>query len=251
MNNSFMDRPQNLNSNSLLHDNPALTLSGQLYHLGNGERLLGSNSGTALPEEPTFLSGMIHTSHVLVDMEAYMTMRWGVYNSTYEELSNDRVVLSKGLDNSLHKCPPVSRAVSSLDVLSDMASASHNKHKNPTSIATSDERRNECVENVAAAWGVDTQACGKKEARFRRSSSYNDAAGITTETSFIDVLKKPVFSEADAANAAALESSDGSLTARNGKKKGKKGRQIDPALLGFKVSSNRIMMGEIQHLDDI
>ena len=50
----------------------------------------------------------------------------------------DRVVLSKGLDNSLHKCPPVSRAVSSLDVLSDMASASHNKHKNPTSIATSD-----------------------------------------------------------------------------------------------------------------
>ncbi|KAJ6691281.1 GYF DOMAIN-CONTAINING PROTEIN [Salix koriyanagi] len=316
MNNSFMDRPQNLNSNSLLHDNPALTLSGQLYHLGNGERLLGSNSGTALPEEPTFLSGMIHTSHgndvdnrfgskytkdkVLAELDnrsgskCVRTMstsvshieenfveqaetamdlvnshsrhsslssaggygglhdyEMGVYNSTYEELSNDRVVLSKGLDNSLHKCPPVSRAVSSLDVLSDMASASHNKHKNPTSIATSDERRNECVENVAAAWGVDTQACGKKEARFRRSSSYNDAAGITTETSFIDVLKKPVFSEADAANAAALESSDGSLTARNGKKKGKKGRQIDPALLGFKVSSNRIMMGEIQHLDDI
>ncbi|KAG5226801.1 protein ESSENTIAL FOR POTEXVIRUS ACCUMULATION [Salix suchowensis] len=281
MNNSFMDRPQNLNSNSLLHDNPALTLSGQLYHLGNGERLLGSNSGTALPEEPTFLSGMIHTSHgndvdnrfgskytkdkVLAELDnrsgskcvrtmstsvshieenfveqaetamdlvnshsrhSSLSSAEGVYNSTYEELSNDRVVLSKGLDNSLHKCPPVSRAVSSLD-------------------------RNECVENVAAAWGVDTQACGKKEARFRRSSSYNDAAGITTETSFIDVLKKPVFSEADAANAAALESSDGSLTARNGKKKGKKGRQIDPALLGFKVSSNRIMMGEIQHLDDI
>uniref|UniRef100_A0A6N2N6E9 GYF domain-containing protein n=1 Tax=Salix viminalis TaxID=40686 RepID=A0A6N2N6E9_SALVM len=316
MNNSFMDRLQNLNSNSLLHDNPALTLSGQLYHLGNGERLLGSNSGTALPEEPTFLSGMIHTSHgndvdnrfgskytkdkVLAELDnrsgskCVRTMstsvshieenfvqqaetamdlvnshsrhsslssaggygglhdyEMGVYNSTYEELSNDRVVLSKGLDNSLHKCPPVSRAVSSLDVLSDMASASHNKHKNPTSIATSDERRNESVENVAAAWGGDTQACGKKEARFRRTSSYNDAAGITTETSFIDVLKKPVFSEADAANAAALESSDGSLTARNGKKKGKKGRQIDPALLGFKVSSNRIMMGEIQHLDDI
>ncbi|KAJ6421025.1 hypothetical protein OIU84_028406 [Salix udensis] len=316
MNNSFMDRPQNLNSNSLLHDNPALTLSGQLYHLGNGERLLGSNSGTALPEEPTILSGMIHTSHgndvdnrsgskytkdkVLAELDnrsgskCVRTMstsvshieenfveqaetamdlvnshsrhsslssaggygglhdyEMGVYNSTYEELSNDRVVLSKRLDNSLHKCPPVSRAVSSLDVLSDMASASHNKHKNPTSIATSDERRNESVENVAAAWGGDTQACGKKEARFRRTSSYNDAAGITTETSFIDVLKKPVFSEADAANAAALESSDGSLTGRNGKKKGKKGRQIDPALLGFKVSSNRIMMGEIQHLDDI
>jgi PERQ amino acid-rich with GYF domain-containing protein len=60
MNNSFMDRPQHLNSNSLLHDNPAMALSGQL-HLGNGERLHGSNSG-ALPEEPTFLSGMIDTS---------------------------------------------------------------------------------------------------------------------------------------------------------------------------------------------
>uniref|UniRef100_A0A2N9IEK7 Uncharacterized protein n=1 Tax=Fagus sylvatica TaxID=28930 RepID=A0A2N9IEK7_FAGSY len=31
---------------------------------------------------------------------------------------------------------------------------------------------------------------------------------------------------------------------------GKKGRQIDPALLGFKVSSNQIMMGEIQRLED-
>ena len=50
----------------------------------------------------------------------------------------DRVILSKGLDNSLHKHPSVSRASSSLDVLSDMASASHNKHKNSTSIATSD-----------------------------------------------------------------------------------------------------------------
>ncbi|KAF9663545.1 hypothetical protein SADUNF_Sadunf17G0062500 [Salix dunnii] len=324
MNNEFIDRPQNLNSKSLLHDNPALALSGQLHHLENGERLLGSNSGTALLEEPTFLSGMIHTSHgndvgdrfgskytkdkVLAELdnrsgskgaramsrsvshieensveqaETAMDLvnahsrhsslssaggygglhgyEMGLDNSTYEEVSNDstylllvdRVVLSKGLDNSLHKCPPVSRAVSSLDVLSDMATASHNKHKNPTSIATSDERRNESVENVAAAWGDDTQACGNKEARFRRTSSHNDAAGITTETSFIDVLKKPVFSEADAASVAALESSDGSLTGRNGKKKGKKGRQIDPALLGFKVSSNRIMMGEIQHLDDI
>lgn len=37
---------------------------------------------------------------------------------------------------------------------------------------------------------------------------------------------------------------------KSGKKKAKKGRQIDPALLGFKVTSNRIMMGEIQRIDD-
>ena len=34
-----------------------------------------------------------------------------------------------------------------------------------------------------------------------------------------------------------------------GKKKGKKGRQLDPALLGFKVTSNRLM-GEIHRADD-
>ncbi|KAJ6860447.1 protein ESSENTIAL FOR POTEXVIRUS ACCUMULATION 1-like isoform X2 [Populus alba x Populus x berolinensis] len=202
MNNSFMDRPQHLNSNSLLHDNPAMALSGQVHLLGNGERLHGSNSG-ALPEEPTFLSGMIDTSqanHVdnrfgskyikdkdlaeldnrsgskcaramsrsvshieenfVEQAETAMDLvnahsrhsslssaggygglhgyEMGLDNSTSEEVSNDRVILSKRLDNSLHKHPSVSRASSSLDVLSDMASASHNKHKNSTSIATSD-----------------------------------------------------------------------------------------------------------------
>ena len=98
---------------------------------------------------------------------------------------------------------------------------------------------------MAATRGDDNQTFGKKEGRFRRTSSYNDA-GIA-ETSFMDVLKKPVFTQAEATNVAALESSDGSVSGRSGKKKGKKGRHIDPALLGFKVSSNRIMMGEIQH----
>ena len=46
------------------------------------------------------------------------------------------------------------------------------------------------------------------------------------------------------------EPSDGTQGGRGGKKKGKKGRQIDLALLGFKVTSNRIMMGEIQSMDD-
>ena len=49
--------------------------------------------------------------------------------------------------------------------------------------------------------------------------------------------------------ATVLESADGQ-GGKTGKKKGKKGRQIDPALLGFKVTSNRIMMGEIQRIED-
>lgn len=47
-------------------------------------------------------------------------------------------ILTRGLDNALHKRPPVSRALSSQDVLSDMASASHVKQKNSTNVAMSD-----------------------------------------------------------------------------------------------------------------
>ncbi|KAG0455647.1 hypothetical protein HPP92_024939 [Vanilla planifolia] len=41
---------------------------------------------------------------------------------------------------------------------------------------------------------------------------------------------------------------DGS--SRGGKKKGKKGKKLNPAILGFNVVSNRIMMGEIQTVED-
>ena len=113
------------------------------------------------------------------------------------------------------------------------------------------EGRQEAVANLGAMRTVETLASGKKDVRFRRTSSCNDAA--VSEASFIEILKKPVLhgTGTEAVNGAALEPSDGaSQVGRSGKKKGKKGRQIDPALLGFKVTSNRIMMGEIQHLDD-
>lgn len=82
--------------------------------------------------------------------------------------------------------------------------------------------------------------------RFLRTSSYGDAA--VPEASFVDMLKKPVSSEAVAASGAPGSTDAG--PGRSGKKKGKKGRQIDPSLLGFKVHSNRIMIGEIQRLGD-
>lgn len=43
--------------------------------------------------------------------------------------------------------------------------------------------------------------------------------------------------------------SDGSSKG-GGKKKGKKGKKVSPAVLGFNVVSNRIMMGEIQGVED-
>lgn len=37
---------------------------------------------------------------------------------------------------------------------------------------------------------------------------------------------------------------------KGGKKKGKKGKKVSPSVLGFNVVSNRIMMGEIQTVED-
>ncbi|XP_022741972.1 uncharacterized protein LOC111293493 isoform X3 [Durio zibethinus] len=168
-----------------------------------------------------------------------------------EDASNDKLMslLSKGLDKVSKKCPPVSRVSSSQDVFSDQNSAPFVKQKNSTSLTTSDEGRQEAAANLGAVRTVETQASSKKDIRFRRTSSCNDAA--VSEASFIDILKKPVLHGAEVVNSSALEPSDGASQAgRSGKKKGKKGRQIDPSLLGFKVTSNRIMMGEIQRLDD-
>lgn len=39
-------------------------------------------------------------------------------------------------------------------------------------------------------------------------------------------------------------------TKGGGKKKGKKGKKVSPSVLGFNVVSNRIMMGEIQTVED-
>ena len=97
----------------------------------------------------------------------------------------------------------------------------------------------------------DSMAASKRDARFHRTSSFSDAD--VSEASFMDMLKSnakksaPVDGQTSSAGASEL---DGTLNRSNSKKKGKKGRQIDPALLGFKVTSNRIMMGEIQRIDD-
>ncbi|KAL5864527.1 hypothetical protein ACOSQ3_002041 [Xanthoceras sorbifolium] len=167
------------------------------------------------------------------------------------EISNDRLpaIYPKGHDNDLNKRPPVSRAASFHDVLPQPTSGSFVKQKSSTTTLSSDEGKRECVSNPVESHVSETQASGKKDLRFRRTSSCSDAA--VSETSFIDMLKKPVPLESDPSNGVGLESSDGGAPAgRSGKRKGKKGRQIDPALLGFKVSSNRIMMGEIQRLED-
>lgn len=152
--------------------------------------------------------------------------------------------LPQKLDNALQNRLPT---WSSQDLISEGNHATSVKPKNTSSNPTSSdaqEGKRLVSGNSAPSRIPESQKSSKKDGRFRTSSS---------EASFMDVLKKPVNHGIDAAaNAPALESSDAgnSQSGRNGKKKGKKGRQINPALLGFKVTSNRILMGEIHRADD-
>ncbi|KAI3983435.1 hypothetical protein MKX01_038855 [Papaver californicum] len=109
--------------------------------------------------------------------------------------------------------------------------------------------------SVEGRWDSETvSSSGMKHTGFRRTSSSSDTDDAS-ETSFIDMLKsankqqqqQQMMVEGGGDNS--MELLDGAQ-GKYGKKKGKKGKQINPALLGFKVTSNRIMMGEIQRLEE-
>ncbi|XP_048318105.2 protein ESSENTIAL FOR POTEXVIRUS ACCUMULATION 1 isoform X2 [Ziziphus jujuba] len=182
----------------------------------------------------------------------------GLYNDKFrpsnffvEDIGKDRLsVSSKGPDNILlRRPPPASHTSSSQDGLAELVSNPVFRGKN-TSNAAPDGGWQDAVGN-STSQGSDTIASLKKDMRFRRTSSCDDAD--VSEASFMDMLKSNAkkTSPADITHVTAgiSDSSDG-MQGRGGKKKGKKGRQIDPALLGFKVTSNRIMMGEIQRIDE-
>lgn len=173
-------------------------------------------------------------------------------NSFTEEMANERIptASSRVSENVLLRHPPVPRPLSSQEGLSDLASDPVTKGMNPA-ISTSDGTKRETGNAAVVQAAPDTSSSGKKDMRFRRTNSCSDAD--VSETSFIDMLKsnakKPPQAEGRASGGPS-ETGDASHGGKSGKKKGKKGRQIDPALLGFKVTSNRIMMGEIQRIED-
>ncbi|KAJ9176140.1 hypothetical protein P3X46_011485 [Hevea brasiliensis] len=166
----------------------------------------------------------------------------GQQNSFAEDINMNQVpVLFKGQESILLRRPPVSHASSSQEGLSELAADTVVRAKSSSGVEGGN----------LVSQGSDSTASGKTDVHFRRTSSCGDAD--VSEPSFIDMLKsnakKNIAPEAHM-TAAGSESSDGTQGGRSGKKKGKKGRQIDPALLGFKVTSNRIMMGEIQRIED-
>ncbi|CAA2995109.1 uncharacterized protein LOC111375922 isoform X1 [Olea europaea subsp. europaea] len=174
-------------------------------------------------------------------------------NSFSEEAAKDRLqsIASKMPENILLRRPPVSRAASAQGGLSELSADSVTRGKHIPNAIPSDGIRGETGGNPGNS---DSQSSGKKAMQFQRTLSCSDADVL--ETSFSDMLKSnakkptPQESNAPAAGAGASESSDMAMGAKSSKKKGKKGRQIDPALLGFKVTSNRILMGEIQRIED-
>ncbi|KAL9271097.1 ESSENTIAL FOR POTEXVIRUS ACCUMULATION 1-like protein [Drosera capensis] len=175
----------------------------------------------------------------------FYTEKMGQPDSFKEQIAADRVpmILARGSEKILLKRPPVTRALLSQELF-DHAIDAGTRGVTPA-VGASDAGKHGGHGGGVANPAPDATASTTKDARFRRTSSCSDAD--VSEPSFIDMLKsntkKPPLPDAQA------DSVDGAQGARSGKKKGKKGRQIDPKLLGFKVTSNRIMMGEIQRID--
>ncbi|XP_022777068.1 uncharacterized protein LOC111318448 isoform X2 [Durio zibethinus] len=171
----------------------------------------------------------------------------GSCNSFPDDVAKDCVrVPAKAQDNMLLRHTSVSHTSLSQEGLSDIVFNPAGTGK--FSLGSNEGGKPDPGGNLANQ--LDVGASAKKGMLFRRTSSYGD--GDVSEASFIDMLKSNAKKNAmpEVYGTAGPESSDGTQGGRGAKKKGKKGRQIDPALLGFKVTSNRIMMGEIQHVDD-
>ncbi|TVU34585.1 hypothetical protein EJB05_16422 [Eragrostis curvula] len=143
--------------------------------------------------------------------------------------------ISKGNSHSLLKRPASQHSATSQGAPVDMSSTIRLKKAGH---ASSDENK---MESGVASVAQAMEAPSNKEAgaySMPSTTTNPDASG----PSFSEMLKsnkKPPL-QYDAS-----ESADGGPGGKGAKKKTKKGKQIDPSLLGFKVHSNRIMMGEI------
>ncbi|KAG0446894.1 hypothetical protein HPP92_028600 [Vanilla planifolia] len=133
--------------------------------------------------------------------------------------------------------------------LFELATAPTIKTKNPSGFQSAEGKGEAGGNGATTIVPGASSTIAPKDTRFRRTSSHDADA---PEASFIDVIKnntKKPATESEV-HSGAHDLAETGHGAKSGKKKGKKGRQIDPSLLGFKVHSNRIMMGEIQRPDD-
>ncbi|KAK7835648.1 hypothetical protein CFP56_023278 [Quercus suber] len=218
LNDSFTKRPRDSNSSAFLQDHfVGVAVNEQKFNnLGKSERSpFGSNSG-----DQSFLLGTKDTSHV-----GYV---------------NNSLIVKSATDKDL------------LELEGNMGKRHGSKGMISTSSSVSEITEN-LSEKTETAFGRELPFNAHSR-HSSLSSAGGDGGGLFSYEMGLDKSLRGediVLPETDVASGAPSESSDGGIQAgRSGKKKGKKGRQIDPALLGFKVSSNRIMMGEIQRFED-
>ncbi|KAI3731401.1 hypothetical protein L1987_62589 [Smallanthus sonchifolius] len=186
------------------------------------ERIVQQGGDTAIDHGEMPNNVGRHTSSVIGGNNSLYNDKAGP-SELFAGEAKDRV--SKRSDyNILLKHPPVSRASSSHEALSDLASGSALRGINDSTLT--DPEGEHATKNASEG--------GKNDVGFRRTSPMSDT-DVAETASFSDMLKsnvkKPPVPMPDTA-----EGTDGH-GAKTGKKKGKKGRQIDPALLGFKVTS--------------
>ncbi|CAK9868976.1 unnamed protein product [Sphagnum jensenii] len=96
-----------------------------------------------------------------------------------------------------------------------------------------------------------TQASSKPVVLMSRTASDSNSlllptSGKTPERSKSSTADINRFLEEEAP----VDMENSANSAAGDKKKGKKGKVVDPSLLGFSVASNRILMGEIQRIED-
>uniref|UniRef100_A0A0E0JSZ3 GYF domain-containing protein n=1 Tax=Oryza punctata TaxID=4537 RepID=A0A0E0JSZ3_ORYPU len=148
--------------------------------------------------------------------------------------------MPKGGTHSLLKRPPSQHGSATQAVSTDISSTIRLKKAGH---ASSDDHKLESGV-TSGAQPVDIPVSTNKEAGSFISPSGTSVDGPSFRE-MVKSTKKPALQQYDAS-----ESADGGPGGKGAKKKTKKGKQIDPSLLGFKVHSNRIMMGEIHRLDD-
>ncbi|AQK98456.1 GYF domain-containing protein [Zea mays] len=144
--------------------------------------------------------------------------------------------MSKGSSHSLLKRSTNQHTTTSQSVPTDLSAIRLKK----AGLASSDENKMEAG-FASVAQGMEGCVPSNKETgAYGMPSATNnpDASGQSFSEALKSSRKPPLQYDAS-------ESADCGPGGKGAKKKTKKGKQIDPSLLGFKVHSNRIMMGEI------
>jgi PERQ amino acid-rich with GYF domain-containing protein len=148
--------------------------------------------------------------------------------------------MSKGSSHSLLKRTTNLHTATSQAASTDLPPAMRSKKAGHASSTSSDDLKMESGV-TSAAHGVEAPASANKETG--GTFGNQDASGPSFSEMLKSTKKPPLQYDVS-------ESADGGPGGKGTKKKAKKGKQIDPSLLGFKVHSNRILMGEIHRPDD-